>query len=182
MLPASFVKKTKEGISVQVDFLTSYEVEVGKSKRHLKVQEDLFARRTKGCDIAFEHNWECELAGKLPGNGIIQLRTTAADIVSAVVMKGHALDGRLEGNDPYDIYSMITYYKDGPKAVAEEFSDCLEETLVSDSLSIIKKHFSTRQSDGPARVGYFLYPNDAVMREKAVTDAYMNLREFFALL
>lgn len=182
VVPGSFVKRTPENVDMQVDFLTSFDVDVGKSKRHLNVQPDLMARRAKGCDIAFDYNWECPLEGSLPANGQIALKTKAANIVSAVVMKGYALGGRLDGKDPYDIYAMITYYKNGPESVAEEFKCCVEKPVVADSLRVIDEHFSDIKSNGPVRVGHFLHPNDVEMREKAITDAYMNVREFLSLL
>lgn len=182
LIPGSFTKHTKEGVDIQVDFLTSFDVSVGKSKRHLKVQPDLMARRTKGCDIAFECNWGCPLKGNLPGNGEINLKVKVANIVSGIVMKGYALGERLDGKDPYDIYAMIAYYKNGPSSVAEEFKPCVKMPLVRDSLKIIDENFKELNSNGPVRVGYFLYPNDAAMRGKAITDAYMNIREFLRLI
>ena len=182
IIHSSFVKQTKENVNIQVDFLTSFDVKVGKSKRHFTVQPNLMARRTKGCDIAFKQNWECPLKGNLPGDGEIKLKIKVANIVSGIVMKGYALGDRLDGKDPCDIYAMITYYKNGPSSAAEEFKPHIEIPLVSESIKIIDENFEKLESNGPVRVGYFLHPNDRVMREKAITDAYMNVREFLRLL
>lgn len=182
IIPSSFTKYTKERVDIQVDFLTSFDVNVGKTKRHLTVQPDLMARRAKGCDVAFRHNWECPLKGSLPGNGEIKLKLKIANIVSGIVMKGYALGERLDGKDSYDIYAMITYYKNGPPSVAEEFKPYIKEPLISNSIKIIDENFESLKSNGPARAGYFLYPNDEAMRERAITDAYMNVREFLRLL
>jgi len=181
-IPSSFIKQTKEKVDIQVDFLTSFDMNVGKTKRHLRIQPDLMARRAKGCDIAFQHNWECPLKGNLPGNGEIKLKLKIANIISAIVMKGYALGERLDGKDPYDIYAMIAYYKNGPSSAAEEFRPYIKIPIVSESLKIINENFESIKSNGPVRVGYFLYPNEAIARERATTDAYMNIREFLKLL
>jgi hypothetical protein len=182
IVPSSFVKKAKENVDIQVDFLTSFDVTAGKTKRHLKVQPDLMARRAKGCDIAFKYNWECPLSGNLPGNGEIKLSIKVANIVSAIVMKGYTLGERLDGKDPYDIYALIVYYKNGPFSVAEEFKLHIKLPMVSESLKIIDENFKNLKSNGPERVGYFMYPNDEKMRQRTITDAYMNVKEFLNLL
>ncbi len=182
IVPSSFVKQTKEGVDIQIDFLTSFFEKHPKSKRHLKVQPDLMARRTKGCEAAFTHNWECPLVGNLPGDGEIKLKIKVADVVSGIVMKGQALGERLDGKDPYDIYAMVAYYKDGPSSVAEEFKPFVKTPIITSSLKIINENFEKQTSNGPVRVGYFLYPNDSSMREKAVTDAYMTVREFLSIV
>lgn len=182
VIPSSFIKHTNEGVDIQVDFLTSLIDNLPKSKRHFKIQSDLMARRTKGCEMAFAHNWECPLIGNLPGNGEIKLKLKVADVLSGVVMKAQALAERLDGKDPYDIYTMITYYKDGPSSVAQDFKPHLKTSIITDSLKIINANFEKINSNGPIRVGYFLYPNDTAMREKAITDAYMNVREFLKLV
>ncbi len=182
IVPSSFVKQTEEGVDIQIDFLTSFFEKHPKSKRHLKVQPDLMARRTKGCEIAFTRNWECPLIGNLPGDGEVKLKIKVADVVSGIVMKGQALGERLDGKDPYDIYAMVAYYKDGPSSAAEEFKFCAKVPIITSSLKIIDENFEKQTSNGPVRVGYFLYPNDPAMREKAVTDAYMTVREFLRLV
>jgi hypothetical protein len=182
IIPSSFIKHTKEEVDIQVDFLTSFDVNVGKTKRHLKVQPDLMARRAKGCDTAFKYNWECPLKGNLPGDGEIKLKIKIANIVSGIVMKGYALGERLDGKDPYDIYTMITYYKNGPSSAAEEFKPYIKIPIVSDAIKIIDENFENLKSNGPVRVGYFLYPNEATMRDRAIADAYMNVREFLRLV
>lgn len=182
IVPNSFVKSTKEGMDIQVDFLTAFIESLPKSKRHIKVQPDLMARRTKGCEVAFTHNWECPLIGNLPGDGEIRLKIKIADIVSGITMKGQALGERLDGKDPYDIYAMVAYYKNGPVSAAEAFKPHLKVPIIVDSLKIIDENFKKPNSNGSVRAGYFIYPNDAIMRERATTDAYMNIREFLKLL
>lgn len=182
IIPSSFIKPTKEGVDIQVDFLTSFLEKHPKSKRHFKVQPDLMARRTKGCETAFMYNWDCPLAGNLPGNGEIKLKVRVANVVSGIVMKGQALGERLDGKDPYDIYAIVAYYKEGPSSAAEEFKPYVKVPIVANSLKIIDENFEKQNSNGPIRVGYFLYPNDAAMRERAVTDAYMTVREFLRIV
>ena len=97
-------------------------------------------------------------------------------------MKGYALGERLDGKDPYDIYALIAYYKNGPFSVAEEFKPYTKLPMVSEALKIIDENFENLKSNGPERVGYFLYTNDEEMRERAITDAYMNVKEFLKLL
>lgn len=182
IIPNSFIKSTKEKMDVQADFLTSFVERLPRSKRHIKVQSDLMARRTKGCELAFTHNWECPLTGNLPGDGEIELKIKVADIVSWITMKAQALGERLDGKDPYDIYAMVAYYKNGPASAAEAFKPHLKVPIIANSLKIIDENFKKPNSNGPVRVGYFIYPNDATMRERVITDAYMNIREFLRLL
>lgn len=182
IVPASYAKQIKENVNIQVDFLTAEDIPLGKTRRHFEIQPDLMARRAKGCDTVFNHHWDCPLAGNLPGNGKIELKIKVADIVSAIVMKGYALGGRLDGKDAYDIYSMMAYYKDGPKSVASEFKTHINLSVVSEALKTIAKEFKDIETNGPVRVGSFLYPNDETMRQKAITDAYMTVQEFFDLI
>ena len=182
IVPSSFVKMTKEKIDIQVDFLTSFDPTIGKRKRHLDIQPELMARRTKGCETAFVYNWECPLIGNLPNDGEIKLKVKIANIISSIVMKGQALGERLDGKDAYDIYTLVTYYINGPASVAKELKPYLNEPIIAESLKIIDDNFEKINSNGPVRVGYFLYPDDNRMREQITTDAFMNIRELFKLI
>ncbi|MCK4665743.1 hypothetical protein KAU33_03290 [Candidatus Dependentiae bacterium] len=184
-VPASFVKTVKDNLEIQIDLLTSLNVNLGKAHRHLKIQPELLARRTKGIDIVFDHNFKYILSGNLPdGGGETKIEIRIANILSMIIMKGFVLDQRLDGKDAYDIYALVKYYKKGYKSVALEIKEYKDNELIQESIRIISEKFEKRSSVGPKQVGKFMYPEQISkeLREQTITDAWMNVNEFIKML
>jgi len=92
-------------------------------------------------------------------------------------MKGIALGERYHEKDAYDIYSVVTYYKGGPRGAAQKVKPHLGNSLVREGIDNIAQKFQSIRSLGPAGVGDFLAA-DSAERERLVADAFVNISEF----
>ncbi|MDG6219010.1 MAG: hypothetical protein QCI00_06180 [Candidatus Thermoplasmatota archaeon] len=96
-------------------------------------------------------------------------------------MKGIVLGERYKEKDAYDIYYLITYFKNGPVDAAKEINPYIKNDLVNEAITTIKKDFDSRESSGPSWVASFL--NEVGdERERRITDVYMNVKEFLKSL
>ena len=165
---------------INVDFLSTGYPEKTK-KRHRIVQPDLKARTLLGAKIALKHNYKETLEGTLPNKADVKVEIRIADIVGSLTTKAIALGGRSEAKDNYDIYALISYYKDGEKSCAEEIKPYLKEKEIQDAIGEIAKNFEKETSLGPTLVGTFMYPGDEDARNRVMTDSYMRINRFLEL-
>ena len=174
---------TRKPYTIRVDFLTHpHDARPGRH-RDLPVQDDLLARKIKGCEAAFAHHTPVALAGVLPDGGEITVSMLVADIVAILTMKGVVLGERYREKDAYDIYTLIRHYRQGPKEVADAIRPYLREPLVSEAMANIQTAFGARDAHGPAWVAAFLVnPMFAKERDRLITDAFMVIHEFTKLL
>lgn len=173
----------KKSYTIRVDFLTHVHDSRAGKHRHLPVQPDLLARKTKGADAAFLHFTTFSLSGTLPeGRGQVTVPLRMADVVGCLAMKGIVLGERFREKDAYDIYALVAHYKNGPREVAEAMRPYLSEPLVKEALANIHSGFATRQANGPAWVAAFLRPASPSEHERLITDAFMVVHEFIELL
>ena len=174
-------EKDINGETIHVDFLsTNYPQKT--RKRHRFVQPDLKARTLKGAKIVLKHNYEEELKGQLPNGAHVKVKIRIADIVGCIITKAIALGGRSAAKDNYDIYTMVSYYKDGEKSCAEEIKVFLDDTDINESLEDIKTNFEKETSLGPILIGNFLYSTDEDSKKRIITDSFMRVNRFLELL
>jgi len=167
--------------TINVDFLSTNYPQKTK-KRHRIVQPDLRARTLKGAKIVLKHNFEEEIEGNLPNGAHVRVKLRIADVVGCLTTKALALGGRSEAKDNYDIYTIISYYKDGEKSCTEEIKSFLSDKDIKDSLDDIKKNFEKERSLGPILVGNFMHPNDEDARNRIIIDSFMRVNKFLDLL
>ena len=175
--PVPFVfEKTfsDDEFTIEVDFVGSYYGNEG--HRHHRVS-GLLARKCHGVDIAFDHYFEESIKGTFPKGGKTEEVIKIADIVGSLTMKGIVLGERYKEKDAYDIYYLISNYKNGPKDVADEINKHTSDSLVKESLETITRNFENRNSVGPTWVADFLDEIEDE-REKKLTDVHMNVTEF----
>lgn len=158
-------------ISVQVDLLSGEYAGTGKSHRHQKIQ-DVLARKTRGCDLAFEAPVEREVAGTLPGGGKDSVTVRVASIVPFLVMKSIALNERLKEKDAWDIYYCLKNYPGGIDALAEEFKPHLTHLLIKEGLTHLKKNFASESHVGCKFVADFDETADAERAAFLQRDVY----------
>ncbi|MCB4755740.1 MAG: hypothetical protein LHV69_01670 [Elusimicrobia bacterium] len=186
-IPFSFEKMISSPIDaklykIRVDFLThERDLRPGKH-RHSPVQEDLLARKARGCEAAFQHKTEFELRGVLHGGGQISMPIRMADVVGCITMKGIVLGERFKEKDAYDTYALAAHYGDGPKSVADRLKPYTNEPLLKEALNNIQQAFSSRDAHGPIWVADFLGPASAAERDRMVTHAFMVVNEMIRLL
>ncbi len=162
-------------IPIEVDFVGSYYG--NKGHRHQRIS-GLLARKSHGVDIAFNNFFEEQIQGKFPDGGNTQQKIKIANLIASLTMKGIVLGDRYHWKDAYDIYYLVTYYKNGPIQVANEVNSHLSNDLVTEALATLRKDFRNRDSSGPAWVANFLNEKKGDARERRLTDAFMNLNEF----
>ncbi|MDI6891776.1 MAG: hypothetical protein QMD08_02100 [Actinomycetota bacterium] len=165
---------------VGVDFLTPKpEKGRGRRHRHRLVQPDLCARTLEGAEIALKHNWDCSLSGILPEDGETTVTFKVTNIVSSLALKGVALGERYAEKDAYDIYTLLSYYKDGSKDVAGELKPYLDNKILQKGLVSIESKFRGLEAEGPSWVASFLFQTDPELIRRTKMDAYMSVKEFF---
>lgn len=168
--------------TIKIDFLTSHLGDERMEAVHRRIQPDLQALKAQGCQLAFEHFIVVEIKDILPGNGDASCKWKVAGIVSSLVMKAFALGGRYKEKDAYDIHYMIANYKNGPLAVAEEFKPYLNNEVVQEGLSHIKRAFKDIKSNGPVWVANFYNITNEREYQIKIADAYKNVSKFLELL
>jgi hypothetical protein len=158
-------------INVQIDLLAGEYEGTGKGHRHQRIQGGL-ARKTRGCDLAFQNPAVVTIEGELPDGAKDSVRVQVSAIVPFLVMKGMALDERLKEKDAWDIYYCLLNHPEGLNRIAEEFRPYLENGLVKEGLQKIAKHFESEKSVGPRFVADFEEITDTEEREIKERDAY----------
>ena len=81
-------------------------------------------------------------------------------------MKGIVLGARYSEKDAYDIYSLISHYKDGFRSAAETLKPYKKNRLVNEGIKSIKEKFKTKDSIGPQWVADFLVGGKEVSSEE----------------
>lgn len=160
-----------QNVKVEVDLLSGEYEGTGKSHRHQRIQE-IFARKARGCDLAFEDPIEITIEGNLPGGGKDVVKVRVASIISFLVMKGMAIDERLKEKDAWDIWYCLKNNPGGIDALVEDFKQHTDNALVKEGLEKIGKHFSSVAHIGPRFVADFEEITEAEERELIQRDAF----------
>lgn len=190
VIPHAFEKNIsipgyKDKQPIEIDFMGPEYGGRGRQRRHQIVQSELFIRKARGIDIVFEHFFMYDLKGKLPQGAYNRVEIQVANLVAALTMKGIVLGARYSEKDAYDIYSLISHYKDGFRSAAESIKHHLKNKLVNEGIDKIREKFETKDSTGPQWVADFLVggrESSNEERERIVTDSYMQINEFLSLL
>lgn len=165
------VKAGGKAVTVQVDLLAGEYDGTGKGRRHQKVS-DTFARKARGCDLAFLSPVEVQVDGTLPGGGKDAVVIRIASIVPFLTMKGMALDERLKEKDAWDIYYCVRHFQGGLDALVREFRPHQEHGLVREGLAKIERHFASTEHVGPKFVADFEELTDPEERDILQRDAF----------
>ena len=160
-----------QNVKVEVDLLSGEYEGTGKSHRHQRIQE-IFARKARGCDLAFENPIEITIEGTLPGGGKDIVKIRVASVISFLVMKGMAIEERLKEKDAWDIWYCLKNNPSGIDALIDEFKQLIDNTLVKEGLEKIGKHFSSEEHIGPRFVADFEEITEAEERELIQRDAF----------
>ena len=175
-------KVRRERLPIQIDFLGPEYGGIGKKKRHQRIQDDFLLRKARGADFAFDHVEEYELTGTLPNGSEGQVSFYIADIVGSLVMKGITLGSRHQEKDAYDLFVLVTEYKEGPLSVATAVKPYQGHTVAQEAITAIKQAFRSREAEGPGLVADFFEELDGEVREQRITDVYMQVKRFLEFL
>jgi hypothetical protein len=178
--PFRFLKRVvleDQKITVEVDLLAGEYEGSEKDRLHQRMQ-GVLARKTRGCDLAFDMFVEVTIEGELPGGGQDSVTIRIASIVPFLIMKGMALDGRLKEKDSWDIYYSILNYPGGLDALVAAFKQHLQNGLVKEGLHKIAENFSSEKDVGPTFIADFEEITDPEEREILQRDAFEKVNYF----
>jgi hypothetical protein len=166
-----------QDITVEVDFLAGEYAGTGKKHRTQTIQ-DIRARKTRGCEIAFELNEELTIEGILPNGALDSVRVRVAAIVPFIVMKSMAIAGRLKEKDPYDIYYCMKHYPGGLDALIIKFRPYISNRLVIEGLQNLSEKFTSVNHYGPKAIADFNSITDKDERDSIQRDAFEHVDYF----
>ena len=184
--PFIFTKEVKidegEPVVVQIDFLAGEYGGTGKTHRHQVVQQDLKARKARGCELAFEYHTQITVEGRMPGGAVNKVQVNLSDVVPFLVMKGMALYGRLKEKDAWDIYFCVRSHQGGIEGLAKEFEPVSQNKLVQEGLGKIRAKFVSVDDVGPTSVVDFDEIEDRGERERTKRDAFERVNALLDIL
>jgi hypothetical protein len=167
---------------VEVDFLAGEYGGSDKDHRHQVVQEDLRARKARGCELALKYHTQITVEGKMPGGALNKVHANLSDVVPFIVMKGMALYDRLNEKDAWDIYFCVRSHKGGIEGLAGEFEPVLENRLVQEGLGKIRAKFTSVDGVGPTSVADFDEITDRDERERTKRAAFERVNALLDIL
>jgi len=162
---------------VEVDFLAPEYGGTGRGRRHQVVQDDLLARKARGADVVFDHNFPFRVTDLLPNGAEASVEIRVADVVGCLTTKGIAIGQRYAEKDAYDIYAVVANYKKGPRDSAAEVVPFLDNGLVHEAMTNIADKFHSIRAPGPQWVADFLATGPQE-RERVAADAYAQVTAF----
>ena len=175
--------KVESGIevTVEINLLAGEYGGTSKSHRTQKIQ-DVRARKARGCDLVFEHNFLNIITAKMPDQATNQLTIKIADVIPFLVMKGMALWDRYKEKDAYDIYFTISNYPGGIQTLVNMFKPVKSNRLVTEGLGKIKSKFIDIESPGPIWVVNFEEITDEEEKEIVKRDVFERVNTFLDAL
>ena len=166
-------------VSVEVDFLVPKGVRRGKSGHFVK---GFRAIEADGARLALTSSESRTLDGRMPSGMLNQVHISVPTIEAFVVMKAHALAGRLKEKDAYDIVFCLQHCRGGSVAVAVALRPHLAEAEVEQALAILAEKFRSPDDYGPSCVARFEDPADPGEKEFIARDAYERVQALLEAL
>lgn len=163
--------KGRNHVTVEINLLARVYGGTGKAHRTQRVQ-DVRARKTRGCDLVFQHTFPARLSWEMPDGARNEVVMKVAGVVPFLVMKGMVLWDRYKEKDAYDIYFSVLHYPGGIRELAKTFEPFKANHLVLEGLSKIKAKFNDVNAAGPVWVANFLEIDDEEHKELIKRDTF----------
>ncbi len=183
--PFIFYRTVKAGtdstIAVEIDLLAGEYGGTTKTHRTQKIQ-DIRAKKTRGCDLAFQNNFSIKLSGKMPDGAQNEITIRVADVVPFLVMKGIAMYERYKEKHAYDIYFTVLHYPGSIEGLARQFRPFISNRLVREGLWKIRKGFISVDAPGPTWVANFEEIEDTEEKERIRRDAFERVNALLDIL
>ncbi|MBB4285418.1 nucleotidyl transferase AbiEii/AbiGii toxin family protein [Roseospira goensis] len=141
-------------IDVVVNFLMPRGVDIEPHKPLLLPYFNVV--RADGVDLALLFNDIVMVEASMPDGGRNRVEVAVCTIPALIAMKGHALRGRNEQKDAYDVYYSIRNYDGGPDALAVACRPLLEHESALNGYRIVAEKFETLEGYGPTCVRRFV--------------------------
>jgi len=71
------------------------------------------------------------------------------NVVGCLTTKALAIFDRYKEKDCYDVYAVVSYFKNGPMDVIKEFQNYVKDLIIEKVIEIICGKFSSDRSEGP---------------------------------
>lgn len=168
-------------VTVEIDLLSGEYGGTGKARRTQKIQ-DVRARKTRGCDLVFQHSFTTKLRKKMPDGAENEVTIKVADVVPFLVMKGMALWERYKEKHAYDIYFTILHYPRGLQGLIKVFEPFKSNKLVREGLGKIRAKFRDVNAPGPVWVVSFEEIDDEEEKERIKRDVFERVNAFLDAL
>ncbi|NOZ77957.1 MAG: hypothetical protein GXP48_02010 [Acidobacteria bacterium] len=168
-----------EVITVELDFLVPKGVRRGRSGRFVK---DFRAIEAEGARLVLTLSGPLTVDARMPSGVPNQVRISVPTVEAFVVMKAHALGGRLKEKDAYDLVFCLRHCEGGSTAVAEALRPFKSEAEVQQALKILGEKFRSPEDFGPSCVVRFQDPADPEEREFIARDAYERVQTLLKAL
>ncbi len=169
-------------VDVEVDILAPLTDRGTKGQRHERVGEVL-ARRTAGAELLRSSFLEREVSGVLPGGGRTTASVRVARSAAFLVLKAHAMGGRLKEKDAYDIDYLLAHGDEGVDTIVEELRALLDQQVVTRALEILAMKFASVDAVGPVHVAaYRRLTAGADEADQVAAAAYARVRRLLKLL
>ncbi len=169
-------------VDVEVDILAPLTDRGSRSQRHERVGEVL-ARRTAGAELLRESFVEREVSGVLPGGGRTTAKVRVARSAAFLVLKAHAMGGRLKEKDAYDIDYLLAHGDEGIDSIVEQLRALLGQEVVTRALDVLATKFASMDAVGPVHVAaYRRLPSGSTEADEAAAAAYARVRRLLKML
>lgn len=159
-LPFS-LERDARGVQIHVDFLAPDAGGTDVTHRHQRVQ-DVLARKTRGCELAFLNNEGFEVEAVMPSGARHSVQIPVAGPAAVLAMKALAFaddPGRIK--DAYDVCSVLRYYKAGASSVAADVRQFMDLAVLQEAVQRLGQAFRAVDAVGPVGLANFLLPEQA---------------------
>jgi hypothetical protein len=166
-------------VSVDVEFLVP---KGWRRRRSGRLVPGFRAIEADGAHLAIASTATRTVAGVMPSGARNRVEVVLPSPEAFVVMKAHALGGRLKEKDAYDIVFCLQNWPGGSAAIGEALRHHHAEPEVTRALAILAEKFSSPEDLGPQSVAAFLDPADPDEREFVARDAYERVQALLGAL
>jgi len=165
--------------SITIDFLIA-PTDTGPGGGKLQnLESDFAAIVTPALPLAFLDCIDVLLEGELPNGARIQRSVRVCGPAAFVILKAHAMMGRLKRKDAYDLVYMLQYYGQGTSDIAKRFDLIAGSTNATKALDILRNEFAAIDYRGPQDVAEFQTGRvDPIIQ----ADAWGTVQEFLDLV
>ena len=140
-------------VRVEVEFLASASVKLKKNRP--KLLDNFRVLQFPACAAAFQAPIDVEIAGQMTSGATNRVHVRVAALSDFVIMKAHAIGGRDKPKDVYDLCYCLDDYPGGIAALAEDWRERRDNTLIDQATHILRQKFETVDHFGPRQLAVF---------------------------
>jgi hypothetical protein len=131
-----------------------------------------------GADLATRSTVVVSVTGAMPSGARNRVDIVVSSPAASLVMKAHALEGRMKEKDAYDIGFLLKNHPGGAAAVGAAIHAFVAESEVQHALEVLAEKFASPDHFGSRAVADFLDPADPDERAFLARDAFERVQSF----